>query len=180
MPVVSLVAACRRHTSLWETMVEIIRATRTGETMHSLYDPVQGAKTRGRWAFDSGPPIVVGSQNVGGPLADGEVFETDWEALGFGYRMSGPTQYSGSTPLFADQPGQQLNQQQQQGGFADARSHARRPTSSAGTSAALQQNSINAFSTLTWASDIRFGLYCVSYDLPLQIHSLLATDETSW
>uniref|UniRef100_V5EW07 Zn(2)-C6 fungal-type domain-containing protein n=1 Tax=Kalmanozyma brasiliensis (strain GHG001) TaxID=1365824 RepID=V5EW07_KALBG len=56
----------------------------------------------------------------------GEVLETDWEALGFGYRMSGATQYNGPAPIFADHQPQQQHQ-----GFADGRGHAR-PNSSAG------------------------------------------------
>ncbi|CBQ67943.1 related to PPR1-transcription factor regulating pyrimidine pathway [Sporisorium reilianum SRZ2] len=102
------------------------------ETMGTFYDPVQsvssGTETRGKWAFDSGPVISVEQQGVVGPMADGEGFETDWEALGFGFRMNGAAQYNSAMPMFSDQSGQpppqqQPHQQQQQGGFVGARGH---------------------------------------------------------
>ena len=81
------------------------------EPLSSFYDPAAssapGADARAKWAFDSGSGVSM-EQPVGAlQTVDGEAFETDWEALGFGYRMSAPSQYGGAMPMFADQAGQQ-------------------------------------------------------------------------
>ncbi|KAJ1030155.1 hypothetical protein NDA16_001067 [Ustilago loliicola] len=86
-----------------------------GERPSSFYDPVVSgthqADGRGKWAFDAGPSGNMERQNGGVAMVDGEGFDTDWEALGFGYRMASLTQHSGITPMFAD-PASQPQQQE--------------------------------------------------------------------
>ncbi|GAC93371.1 hypothetical protein PHSY_000936 [Pseudozyma hubeiensis SY62] len=91
-----------------------------GEAAASLYDPVHqsvssGAESKGKWALPSNS--YASSEHIGlaGALAETEAFETDWEALGFGYRMSEPFQYSGPMHMFGDQQGQQQQQQRREG-----------------------------------------------------------------
>ncbi|KAJ9476642.1 Pyrimidine pathway regulatory protein 1 [Pseudozyma hubeiensis] len=93
-----------------------------GEAAANLYGPVHqsvssGAESKGKWALPSNSH--ASSEQIGavGALAETEAFETDWEALGFGYRMSEPSQYSGPMPMFADQQGQQ--QQRREGLYQD-------------------------------------------------------------
>ncbi|TKY90762.1 hypothetical protein EX895_000760 [Sporisorium graminicola] len=113
------------------------------ETMSTFYDPVQtvssGSETR---AFDSGPVINVEQHGMVGAVAEGEAFETDWEALGLGYRMSAPSQYNASMPMFSDQSGQA--QQQQQQGFAGARGHAQQQANAAHGAAEFDQRFLDS------------------------------------
>ncbi|CCF54280.1 hypothetical protein NDA11_007218 [Ustilago hordei] len=80
----------------------------------SFYDPVASgthqADGKAKRAFDADATRNVEPQSGGVAMIDGEGFDTDWEALGFGYRMTTPTHHRGSTPMFADS----VNQQQQQ------------------------------------------------------------------
>ena len=98
---------------------------RQGEALGGHYDPSVGgvnqAEGRGKWGFDTGNGVSVERHNGALIMADGEGFETDWEALGFGYRMSGSTQYGGNFQVFADQAHHQAPQQQSQQGFPEMR-----------------------------------------------------------
>ena len=89
------------------------------EAMGDFYDSVQsvtsGSGTRERWGFENGPSITVGQ--MGAPMGESEAFEADWEALGFGYRMSGSSQYNTSMGMFAGPSGLQQR-------YTDARGQA--------------------------------------------------------
>lgn len=97
-----------------------------GERPSSFYDSIAGGTHqvdgRGKWALDAGPNANVGRHNGGVTMVDGEGFDTDWEALGFGYRMATLTQHSGISPMFADSAGQP-----QQHDFVNVRGGAQQP-----------------------------------------------------
>ncbi|KIS72111.1 uncharacterized protein UMAG_00533 [Mycosarcoma maydis] len=108
------------------------------EIMGTLYDTVHhgipsGDQSKEKWAFNAGARVRNEQQGLAGPVAEAEAFETDWEALGFGYRMNEPMQHNGPMPLFAGHVGSQQQQQQQQGGFQDAHGHSHQSKGRAGT-----------------------------------------------
>ncbi|SPO21123.1 related to PPR1 - transcription factor regulating pyrimidine pathway [Ustilago trichophora] len=98
-----------------------------GEPLSSFYDPVassaSGADGRAKWALNSSSSVGFQQQIEGVPVMEGEAFETDWEALGFGYRMSAPTQYNAAMPMFTDQAGPP------QQGFSSGGSNTQQPNS---------------------------------------------------
>ncbi|SNX81862.1 related to PPR1 - transcription factor regulating pyrimidine pathway [Melanopsichium pennsylvanicum] len=81
------------------------------EGLGGFYDPAaSGAPSacgKSKWTFDSGLAVNVVHQMGNASMVDGETFETDWEALGFGYRMNASPQNNGAISMTVDQAGPQ-------------------------------------------------------------------------
>ena len=92
-----------------------------GEALRSFYETgsssAQVADGRSKWAFAPETNVDMKEPFGRAPMGDGEGFDTDWEALGFGYRMTAPTHHSGAFPIFADQ----IQGDQPPQGFAEVR-----------------------------------------------------------